>query len=135
MVGGPARDFGPMVAFLSGDGRKKWARFRSRDSTCLPAIISIMQPSLSSTFLGVCFLRGATLHKRQAEQSGLGADLLVVVSMWPWSPGARRCAAFGWLANNHVPCELLRQRLDAGIKLCMNQSILDDRRGPPICRE
>ena len=114
-----------MVAFLSGDGRKEWATFRSRDSTCLPAIISINHATISLFRLFSAFVFSVGLRKRQAEQSGLGAELLVamecrcvhatsadfhvaVVSGCPyilcrvWF--ACCCTPALPVLNNHVPC-------------------------------
>jgi hypothetical protein len=89
-------------------------------------LASIMQLSFSSTFLGVCFLRGATQKghagraKRARGRPSLWPWSVVGVcmrplptSMWPWSPGARiscrvwlPCCSTPALSvlNNHVPC-------------------------------
>jgi hypothetical protein len=136
MVGGPARDLVLWWPFWQG---KEWARFRSRDSAS-PHLTSILlsyhHPSFSfSHLLASCnrlsprlfsafvFFFFVGLHKRQAEQSGLRADLFVAMecvcmrplptSMCRWSPGARILCRV-WLAcccmpvlpvlNNHVPC-------------------------------
>jgi hypothetical protein len=131
MVGGPARDLVLWWPFWQG---KEWARFRSRDSASphlhiiiipssvffLLSLISIMQPSFSSTFLGVCFffLRGATQTAGRAKRAqgrplcghgvcvhATSADFHVpVVSGCPHIVPRLVGLLLLPVLNNHVPC-------------------------------
>jgi hypothetical protein len=110
----------------------EWATFRSRDTTCLPCPMVGLYPFffsfspscemrvrdhlfLSSTFLGVCFLRGAT-QKGRPSKAGSGPTS----ASWACGRGCRRLPCgrglrvpvYGSLQQLNSACYRLRLALD-----------------------